>query len=121
MEVAHTPRFGDIFYADLIGGEHIQKGIRPVVIAQNNVGNKYSMTVEVIPLSTKIQKASRMPTHVLIYPTEDNGLKQTSIVLAEQVVTINKKRLLTFIGVMEDQYLFLIGRARRIQSPFLYG
>ncbi len=120
MAITHTPQFGDIFYADLIGGEHIQKGIRPVLIAQNNIGNKYSMTIEVIPLSTKIQKASRMPTHVLIYPTVTNGLKQTSIVLAEQVVTINKNRLLAFIGNMEEQYLLLIGKARKIQSPFWY-
>lgn len=120
MEITHAPKFGDIFYADLIGGEHIQKGIRPVIITQNNVGNQHSMTVEVIPLSSRIQKASRMPTHVLIYPTEVNGLKHASIVLAEQVVTINKKKLLGFVGVMEEHYLLLIGKARKIQSPFLY-
>lgn len=120
MEITQSPKFGDIFYANLIGGEHIQSGIRPVVIAQNNIGNRYSMTVEVIPLSTRIQKATRMPTHVLIYPTDVNGLKHASIVLTEQVITINKKSLLTFVGVMEEHYLSLIGKARKIQSPFLY-
>lgn len=112
------PRFGDIYYARLSGGEHIQKGTRPVVIAQNDTGNKYSATVEVIPMSTRIQKARYMPTHVLIHPDEENGLRYASVVLAEQVVTINKKELLSFIGVLNVDCLKMIGQARRVQSPF---
>ena len=60
MEITYAPKFGDIFYADLIGGEHIQKGIRPVIIAQNNVGNQHSMTVEVIPLEFKKRRGCQL-------------------------------------------------------------
>ena len=112
------PRVGDIFYANLIGDENVQSGTRPVVIAQNNVGNQHSTTVEVIPMSSRIYKARHMPTHVLICPTPENGLKTISIVLAEQVVTINKKRLLGFLGKLDIGTLRLIGQARKIQSPF---
>ena len=112
------PQFGDVFFADLVGDENVQSGTRPVVIAQNNVGNKFSSTVEVIPMSSKIKKAKYMPTHVLIYPTKENGLKVASIVLAEQVVTINKKRLLGFLGKLDQQSLTMIGQARKTQSPF---
>lgn len=112
------PRFGDIYYARLTGGENIQKGTRPVVIAQNDVGNKYSTTVEVIPMSTRIHKARYMPTHVLIHPDGENGLPAASVVLAEQVVTINKKDLVSFIGILNMDCLKMIGQARRVQSPF---
>ena len=113
------PRFGDIYFAKLAGGTNIQAGVRPVVIAQNNVGNYHSSTVEVIPMSAKILKARYLPTHVLIHPNEANGLRATSIVLAEQVVTINKSMLLSFCGTLDRETLQLIGQARRIQSPFL--
>ena len=51
MQTTRTPQFGDIYFAKLTGGDHIQGGIRPVVIAQNNIGNQHSPTVEVIPMS----------------------------------------------------------------------
>ena len=114
-----NPHFGDIFYAKLTGGEHIQSGIRPVVIAQNDVGNRYSHTVEVIPMSTRIHKASYMPTHVLIHPDRQNGLQMPSVVLAEQVVTINQKDLINQIGRLNEDAIKMIGQARKIQSPFL--
>lgn len=120
-ETRTHPRFGEIYYANLTGGEHIQAGIRPVVIAQNDLGNRYSPTVEVVPMSSKIYKAKYLPTHVLIHPTSDNGLRCVSIVLAEQPVTINKKALLDFVGVLDEHAIQMIGQARRIQSPFLAG
>ena len=113
------PFFGDVYYAELAGGQNIQSGIRPVVIAQNNVGNKHSPTVEVIPMSSKIHKAKYLPTHVLIHPTSENGLKHPSLVLAEQAVTIHKSALMAFLGVLDPHAIRLIGQARRIQSPFL--
>ena len=118
MQSARTPNFGDIYYAKLSGGEHIQHGIRPVVIAQNNIGNQYSPTVEVIPMSSNIMKARYMPTHVLIHPNDTNHLTRASIVLAEQVVTINKNMLVNYIGELDEESIRLIGEARRIQSPF---
>lgn len=117
--VVQQIHFGDIYYADLIGDENVQSGTRPVVIAQNDVGNKYSPTVEVIPMSSRINKAKYMPTHVLITPTEENGLNTMSIVLAEQVMTINKKRLLHYVGTLDQMSISMIGQARKTQSPFL--
>ena len=118
-EYREYPQFGDIYYAELTGGVNIQSGIRPVVIAQNNVGNCHSPTVEVIPMSAKVHKARYLPTHVLVHPNEANGLRTMSVVLAEQVVTINKSMLRGFCGVLDLESLQLIGQARRIQSPFL--
>lgn len=113
-----APHFGDIFFADLMGDENIQSGKRPVVIAQNDVGNQFSTTVEVIPMSSRIHKARYLPTHVLVHPSSENGLRMASIVLAEQAVTIPKFRLLSFLGTLDRATLRLIGHARRIQSPF---
>ena len=113
------PKFGEVYLAELIGGENIQSGIRPVVIAQNDIGNQHSTTVEVIPMSSRIHKARYLPTHVLIHPNENNGLKHMSIVLAEQVVTINKQALKGYLGILDQHSIQLIGQARCIQSPFL--
>ena len=118
MQNSVQPKFGDIFYADLVGGENIQGGIRPVVIAQNDVGNKHSPIVEVIPMSSRIRKAAYMPTHVIVHANQMNGLRRDSVVLAEQPVTINKNQLLNKVGILDTQSLILIGQARRIQSPF---
>ena len=81
---------GDIFYADLdpiIGSE--QGGIRPILVVQNNVGNKYSPTVVVLPISSA--KKINMPTHIHICGSE--MLSKDSIVLAEQIRTIDRSRL----------------------------
>lgn len=83
---------GDIYYADLspvVGSE--QGGMRPVLIIQNNVGNHYSPTVIVAAITTKIQKG-KMPTHVEI-KASDEGLEKDSVVLLEQIRTIDKLRL----------------------------
>ena len=112
------PKFGDVFLADLLGDENVQSGRRPVVIAQNDIGNRFSTTVEVIPMSSRINKARYLPTHVLVHPTQNNGLKMASIVLAEQVVTIPKKRLLGYIGSLDQSTLGMIGQSRRTQSLF---
>ncbi|MER2064027.1 MAG: type II toxin-antitoxin system PemK/MazF family toxin [Alkalibacterium sp.] len=82
---------GDIYYADLspvVGSE--QGGMRPVLIIQNNVGNKYSPTVIVAAITTKIEKG-KMPTHVEV--GADKGLEKNSVVLLEQIRTIDKQRL----------------------------
>lgn len=87
---------GDIFYAVLdptVGSE--QDGIRPVLIVQNDVGNQFSPTVIVAPLTTKTKK-SNLPTHVLI--PQSCGLDTDSIALAEQLRTIDKSRLGAYIG-----------------------
>jgi mRNA interferase MazF len=90
---------GDIFYADLspvVGSE--QGGIRPVIIIQNDIGNKYSPTVIVAAITSQINKA-KLPTHVEI-SSEEYGLNKDSVVLLEQIRTLDKKRLKEKIGHM---------------------
>ena len=92
---------GDIFYADLspvIGSE--QGGIRPVIIIQNDIGNKYSPTVIVAAITSQINKA-KLPTHVEI-SSEEYGLNRDSVVLLEQIRTLDKKRLKERIGHMTE-------------------
>ena len=83
---------GDLFYADLspvVGSE--QGGIRPVLIVQNDVGNKYSPTLIAAAVTSQINKA-KMPTHIEI-SAETYGLVKDSVILMEQIRTIDKKRL----------------------------
>ena len=92
---------GDIFYADLpptIGSE--QGGIRPVLIVQNDTGNRYSPTTIVVTL-TKQQK-NDLPTHILVDVDKENGLKYDSTALCEQIKTIDKRRLKGKIGSIHN-------------------
>ena len=92
---------GDMYYADLspvIGSE--QGGIRPVLIIQNDTGNKYSPTVIAAAITSQMNK-NRLPTHIEI-SSEEFGLKSNSVILAEQIRTIDKSRLKEKIGHIED-------------------
>ena len=92
---------GDMFYADLspvIGSE--QGGIRPVLIIQNDLGNKYSPTVIAAAITSQKNKA-KLPTHIEI-DSKSCGLKNNSVVLAEQIRTIDKSRLKEKIGHIND-------------------
>ena len=83
---------GDIYYADLspvVGSE--QGGLRPVLIIQNDVGNKYSPTVIAAAITSRMSK-TKLPTHIDVY-AERAGLSRDSIVLLEQLRTLDKKRL----------------------------
>lgn len=89
---------GDLFYADLnpvIGSE--QGGIRPVLVVQNDVGNKYSPTVIVAAITSQKNK-TKLPTHVPLESSEDYGITKNSIILLEQIRTIDKQRLQEKIG-----------------------
>ena len=93
---------GDMFYADLspvIGSE--QGGIRPVVIIQNDMGNKHSPTVIAAAITSQTTK-NKLPTHIEI-GSGNNGLKADSVVLAEQIRTIDKSRLKEKIGHIDDE------------------
>ena len=92
---------GDMFYADLspvIGSE--QGGIRPVLVIQNDTGNKYSPTVIVSAITSQLNK-SKLPTHIEL-GSKEFGLKADSVVLTEQIRTIDKSRLKEKIGHIED-------------------
>lgn len=95
---------GDIFYADLspvIGSE--QGGVRPVLVVQNDVGNKYSPTIIIAAITSQINKA-RLPTHIEIN-APDFGLPKNSVVLLEQIRTIDKKRLREKIGRFNEDLM----------------
>lgn len=92
---------GDVFYADLspvVGSE--QGGIRPVLVIQNDIGNKYSPTTIVAAITSQTNK-TRMPTHVNV--DSKIGLPKNSVVLLEQVRTIDKKRLRDKVGTFDEQ------------------
>jgi mRNA interferase MazF len=104
---------GEIYYADLspvVGSE--QGGVRPILIIQNDVGNKYSPTVIVAAITSQINKA-RLPTHVAI-TAQDFGLPKDSVVLLEQIRTIDKKRLREKVGKFDDEMMKKIDEALKI-------
>ena len=93
---------GDMFYADLspvVGSE--QGGVRPVLIIQNDVGNKHSPTVIAAAITSQTGK-NKLPTHIEI-GSQENGLKADSVVLTEQIRTIDKSRLKEKIGHIDDE------------------
>lgn len=90
---------GDIYYADLspvVGSE--QGGVRPVLIVQNDVGNRYSPTVIVAAVTSRVEKHP-LPTHVFI--NRKSVLQKNSIIMLEQIRTIDKSRLLEYIGHLD--------------------
>ena len=101
---------GDIFYADLspvIGSE--QGGTRPVLVVQNDIGNKFSPTVIIAAITSQINKA-KMPTHIEI-SANDFGLAKDSVILLEQIRTIDKRRLKEKIGKLNDELLVKVDEA----------
>lgn len=104
---------GYIFYADLspvVGSE--QGGVRPVLIIQNNVGNKYSPTVVVAAITSQIDKA-KLPTHVEV-SASDYGLDKNSVILLEQVRTIDKQRLQDKMTELDDKIMKRVDEALKI-------
>lgn len=104
---------GDLYYADLspvVGSE--QGGVRPVVIMQNDVGNKYSPTTIIAAITSQLNKA-KLPTHVGVR-SEEFGLPKNSVVLLEQIRTIDKKRLRDKIGFFKEDTMQDIEKAARI-------
>ena len=102
---------GDIFYADLdpiIGSE--QGGIRPVLVVQNNVGNRYSPTVVVLPVSSA--KKNYLPTHIHVCGSK--MLPKDSVVLAEQIRTIDRNRLKSYVGSVGFEIMKKVDKAVKI-------
>ncbi|MBR2404821.1 MAG: type II toxin-antitoxin system PemK/MazF family toxin [Clostridia bacterium] len=108
-----TVKRGDIYYADLspvIGSE--QGGVRPVIIIQNDVGNKYSPTVIIAAITSQINKA-KLPTHIEI-SGEKYGLSKDSVILLEQIRTIDKRRLKEKTGHAGDELCTRVSEALKI-------
>ena len=101
---------GDIFYADLspvIGSE--QGGVRPILIVQNDVGNKHSPTVIAAAITSQINKA-KLPTHIEI-DSKEYGLTKDSVILLEQIRTIDKRRLREKIGHLDSERMKSVNEA----------
>ena len=105
-----TVKRGDIFYADLspvIGSE--QGGTRPVLIVQNDTGNRHSPTVIAAAITSQTSKA-RLPTHINI-AGGSVGLSKDSVILLEQVRTIDKRRLRERMGKLDDEHMEMVDNA----------
>lgn len=108
---------GEIYFADLspvIGSE--QGGVRPVLVVQNDVGNKFSPTIIAAAITSQLEKA-KLPTHIQL-PAEKYGLPKNSIVLLEQIRTIDKKRLKEKIGELPIIEMTKVNEALLISLGF---
>ncbi len=108
-----TIKRGDIYYADLspvVGSE--QGGLRPVLIVQNDVGNKYSPTVIAAAITSQLAKA-KLPTHIDVN-ADHYGLAKDSVILLEQIRTIDKKRLREKMGHLDDGVMLKVNDAINI-------
>lgn len=107
-------RRNEIYLANLgktVGSE--ERGIRPVLIVQNNLGNKYSPTTIIVPITSRIEKNS-IPTHIRIKPF--GKMKYDGTIMAEQVKVIDKKRLMNRIEVLPEEYIDAVNRAIKIAT-----
>ncbi len=107
---------GELYYADLspvVGSE--QGGVRPVLVVQNDVGNRFSPTVIAAAVTSKIHKA-RLPTHIEL--PSAFGLAKDSVILLEQIRTIDKKRLMSRIGELPPSTMSRVDRAILISLGF---
>lgn len=110
-------RRGDILYVDL-GVQYqgsIQGSMRPVVVVSNNMANKHSTVITVVPLSTKINKKRNLPTHVFVSAYKSEGLEQHSIALCEQVTALDYGRIIENMGKVDKDTLARITEAVQVQ------
>lgn len=113
-----TIKRGELYYADLspvVGSE--QGGVRPVLVVQNDVGNKYSPTIIAAAVTSKINKA-KLPTHIEL-PSASYGLAKDSVILLEQIRTLDKRRLKERIGELNDATMSRVDRAILISLGFV--
>lgn len=122
---------GDIYYAELnpvIGSE--QGGTRPVLIISNDIGNKHSPTVIIAAITSRVHTKAKLPTHTAVSNYE--GLDKDSVILLEQIRTIDKQRLKQYMGMMPDNIMARVDKALAIsvcqtahcgrgKSHFIFG
>lgn len=108
-----TLKRGDIFFAELnpVQGSE-QGGVRPVLVVQNDVGNNFSPTTIILPITSKLSKA-KLPTHVALSRRE-SGLSRDSVVLAEQIRTIDKVRLQQKVATLNEITMSRINEAMEV-------
>ena len=99
------------------GDGHVQDGVRPAIIIQNDIGNKYSPTLQVIPITSRMTKKS-LPTHVFL-PAGTGGLAKNSVAQCEGQRVINKYDVLNQIGALPDEYMQAICMGCIISTPLI--
>jgi mRNA interferase MazF len=110
---------GELYYADLspvVGSE--QGGVRPVLVVQNDVGNKYSPTVIAAAVTSRMNKA-KLPTHIELPSASAPGLAKDSVILLEQIRTLDKRRLKERIGELTPATMSLVNKAILISLGFM--
>ena len=115
-----TIRRGDIYYAELnpvVGSE--QGGTRPVLITSNDIGNRHSPTVIIAAITSRVQTKSKLPTHTAVNDFE--GLDKDSVVLLEQIRTVDKKRLKQYMGMMTAETMARVDKALAISISLKNG
>ena len=108
-----TIKRGDIYYADLnpvIGSE--QGGTRPVLIISNDTGNKFAPTVIIVPITSRVHTKAKLPTHTIVQNFE--GLEKESIILSEQIRTVDKQHLREYVGTLGGRFLIEVNTALAI-------
>lgn len=115
----YTPMDGDIYLAEIPHEEYLQSGLRPVIIAQNVKGNASNHRIHMIPLTSKMHKATSLPTHVLLRSSEQNGLKHDSVALIEDCRPLFKSCLIRKIGHISSEERERISKAFRIHLPLV--
>ena len=108
----HNIKRGDIYFVDFnktIGS--VQSGLRPVVVIQNNIGNKHSTTLIVATITSKSKKKREMPTHIVV---NADGLAKESIIQLEQITTVDKQQILEFVGEIPIEIMEHVNKAIKI-------
>lgn len=108
-------RRNEIYLANLgntVGSE--ERGIRPVLIIQNDIGNKHSTTTIIIPITSRLEKQNSIPTHIKIKAF--GKMKYEAIIMAEQIKVIDKKRLLHRIDILPEKYVEIVNNAIKIAT-----
>lgn len=108
-------RRNEIYLANLgntVGSE--ERGIRPVLIIQNDIGNKHSTTTIIIPMTKRIEERFAIPTHIRI--NKFGKMKYEATIMAEQIKVIDKKRLLHRIDILPEKYIGIVNNAIRIAT-----
>lgn len=117
MIMAQHFKIGEVYYMDFSGDGSEQVGVRPGVVLQNNIGNKFSPNIIALPLTT-VKKKVHQPTHVMI-ARADSGLPKDSIVLCENPVCLSKTKIKQYITTLPRKYMRWIAEATVIATPVI--
>lgn len=109
--------FGEIYWVEFDGQDHVMRGIHPALIIQNDIGNHHSPNTIVFPLTTANKRISQ-PTHVFL-PAANTGLPKDSMVLCENPTTVSKNMVHRFITSLSDEYLLQVKEAAQKSMPIL--